>query len=146
MKGELAKVAAGAHGEDVDLGGHSHNYVDEWTACRAHRRFAGKALGRVDFIVDRKAHRVLETDARNLDVDRTPSGRRGHGELRRFALQALKPVAERALTDARRDAARPSCQSKIGDWSEAMRRHASADFAFRIPADCAPISTPVRSR
>jgi 5'-nucleotidase len=131
-------VAEGAHGEDVDLGGHSHNYIDGEvdgvpvliSASQA------KALGRVDFIVDRQAHKVLETDARNLDVDTDAIA--ADPAMASFVdslFQALKPIAERVLTDAPAELLRDRhAESKIGDWvAEAMRRRASADFAFQNP-------------
>jgi 2',3'-cyclic-nucleotide 2'-phosphodiesterase/3'-nucleotidase len=138
VKGELAKVAEGAHGEDVDLGGHSHNYIDGEidgvpvliSASQA------KALGRVDFIVDRQAHGVVERDARNLDVD--TDALPADPAMASFVdslFQVLKPVAEHVLTDAPEELLRDRhAESKIGDWvAESMRRRANADFAFQNP-------------
>ena len=138
VRGELAKVAEGAHGEDVDLGGHSHNYIDGTvdgvpvliSASQA------KALGRVDFVVDRQAHKVVESDARNLDVDtdQIPADP-AMAVFVDSLFQALKPIAERVLTDAPDEMTRDRhAESKIGDWvAEAMRRRAGADFAFQNP-------------
>ncbi|HEV8481351.1 MAG TPA: 5'-nucleotidase C-terminal domain-containing protein [Candidatus Eisenbacteria bacterium] len=138
VKGELAKLAAGAHDEDVDLGGHSHNYVDgmvDGTPVMISAAQA-RALGRVDFVVDRKAGKVVESDARNLDVDtdQLPAD----PTMASFVdsiFQSLKPVAERVLGDAPEDMMRDRHgESRIGDWvAESMRQSSGADMAFQNP-------------
>jgi 2',3'-cyclic-nucleotide 2'-phosphodiesterase/3'-nucleotidase len=138
VKGELAKVAGGAHGEDVDLGGHSHNYingeVDGVPVLIAASQ--AKALGRVDFVVDRHAQKVVETDAGILDVDTDaiPADPAMAGFVDSL-FAALKPIAERVLTDAPEEMERDRHgESKVGNWvAEAMRQRAGADFAFQNP-------------
>ncbi|HKA25424.1 MAG TPA: 5'-nucleotidase C-terminal domain-containing protein, partial [Candidatus Eisenbacteria bacterium] len=153
VKGELAKVAEGVHGEDVDLGGHSHNLIDG-TVDGVPVLISGsqaKALGRVDFIVDRQAHKVVESDAKNLEVDtdQIPADKAMASFVDSLFL-ALRPVAERVLTDAPEEMVRDRHgESKVGDWvAEAMRRKAGADFAFQNPgglrADLAPGSVNVK--
>jgi 2',3'-cyclic-nucleotide 2'-phosphodiesterase/3'-nucleotidase len=151
VKGELANVAAGAHGEDVDLGGHSHNYVngevDGVPVLIAASQ--AKALGRVDFIVDRRAKKVVETNARNLDVDtdNVPADP-AMASFVDSIFTSLKPVAERVLTEAPEELTRDRhAESRVGDWvAEAMRQRAGADFAFqnagglRADLDAGPVT------
>ena len=138
VRGELARLGDEAHGEDVLLGGHSHNTVNgEVDGIPVMIPFwAGRALGRVDFVVDRVKNRVVERTARVLEVD--AGALPPDSAMVVFSdslLAALRPDAERVLCDAAEDLTRNRRgESRVGNWvADVMRARAGADIAFQNP-------------
>jgi 2',3'-cyclic-nucleotide 2'-phosphodiesterase/3'-nucleotidase len=138
VRGELASLAAAVRGEDVALGGHSHNYVlgrDGETVLMipgAHAR----AVGRVDLTLDRRSRRIVDRDAELIytyaDAVRPDSA------LAVFVdslSRAVAPLAEQVLCEAAAPLTRDRTgESGIGNWvADAMRAATGAEVAIQNP-------------
>jgi 2',3'-cyclic-nucleotide 2'-phosphodiesterase/3'-nucleotidase/5'-nucleotidase len=138
VSGELADLAAQVEGEDVAFGGHSHNIVlgrvDGIPVMIPGAQ--GRALGRVDLIVDRKSGEVMES----------------YGEIISTYADAIEPdpfmtaftdsirievaqVADREICEAPEALERNRrSESGIGNWvSDAILKAVNADVALQNP-------------
>lgn len=138
IRGELAELGEKVDGEDVLLGGHNHVFVigevkDVPTIIAGSH---GRAVGRVDLVVDRKQRRVVEPRARLIYTyaDAIRPDPRFAAFVDSLAT-AVKPIAGRVLTDAPEPLLRNRrSESTLGDWvSDVMRARSGADVALQNP-------------
>jgi len=138
VRGELAELAQAVTGEDVALGGHSHNYllgkVGETIVMipGAHAR----AVGRVDLTLDRRRGVILDRRAELIAT--YADAIEPDSALVVFTdslTSAIAPLAERVLCEASEEFSRNRTEeSEIGNWvADAMRAAVSADVAIQNP-------------
>jgi 5'-nucleotidase/UDP-sugar diphosphatase len=138
FRGELAEFGRAVEGEDALLGGHSHNLVsgklDGVPILIAGAQ--GRAVGRVDLVVDRQAHRVVESASRvTLTFADAVTPDPAMAAFVDSIAAAVRPLAERVLCEAPRALARNRRgESTLGDWvADVMRARAGADVAMQNP-------------
>jgi 2',3'-cyclic-nucleotide 2'-phosphodiesterase (5'-nucleotidase family) len=143
VRGELADVARAVSGPDgaiAVLGGHSHNrlsgVVDGTPVLIAGA--LGTTLGRIDFVIDRAAHRPIPEETRRQLITTFADDPEPDSTIAAFVDSVnarLLPITSRVLGRSR-DALTRNRQgeSSLGDWvADVMRASVGADFAFQNP-------------
>lgn len=138
VTGELADLSSRVDGEDVAFGGHSHNIVlgriDGVPVLIPGAQ--GRALGRVDLIVDRKSREVLDSHAEIIstyaDAIAPDPVMTAFTDSVRIEVAA---AADRVLCEAPEAIERSgSAETAIGNWvSDSVRRAVGADVALQNP-------------